>query len=261
MLTNLNRKIKIFIDPGHGGRDPGTTGGERFRNEPEMWESNINLDVSHRLREILFMAGFEIMMSRTDDRFIEINDRWRMANNWGADLFISIHVNAGGGTGFETLYFREDSYGFARTIQDHFSRAMGLRNRRVWHRANVGVIRHTNMRSILPELAFLDALVGAPDIDMLRNRRQEMAQALADGIFAYTGIDPKAEPAPPAEQAPPHTPPEHWAEAPFQELLARGLTIHERRFDDTITRGEIFALLVRFAAPIEQSQGISLRTP
>ena len=186
--------LKLFIDPGHGGRDPGAVG--RGANS-DLRESDIVLDVSLRLQELL-RGHIDTKLSRESDIFLTINERWQMSNVWGADFFLSIHANAGGGTGAETLYFRQDAHAFATSIQDSYSQKMQLRNRRVWFRDDIGVVRHTSCPSILLELAFIDAPDTAPDLQILRNQRQEMAETIAEAIFFHLQIKPLS-PSSPAE--------------------------------------------------------------
>lgn len=80
----------IVIDAGHGGKDPGC-------NNTKQQEKNIALDIALRLGEIIQrnMPETKIIYTRKDDRFIELHDRAAIANKAKADLFISIHVNAG----------------------------------------------------------------------------------------------------------------------------------------------------------------------
>ena len=92
--------VKIFIDPGHGGSDPGAVG---FG----LQEKNLTLDIANRVRDIL-MSEYEnvcIKMSRTSDVFVSLSSRTNAANKWGADFYLSIHINSGGGTGFETYRY------------------------------------------------------------------------------------------------------------------------------------------------------------
>lgn len=79
---------KIVIDAGHGGKDPGAIGKNGLR------EKDINLDVAKRLRNELENLGIEVVMTRDSDRFISLSRRCEIANSSGADLFISVHVNA-----------------------------------------------------------------------------------------------------------------------------------------------------------------------
>ncbi len=78
---------RIMIDPGHGGKDSGAAGfGLR--------EKDIVLDVARRVRQLLKKEGYEVLMTRSKDVFIPLEERTALANTKGADLFLSIHVNA-----------------------------------------------------------------------------------------------------------------------------------------------------------------------
>lgn len=79
----------IVIDAGHGGNDSGTRNQARKLNE-----KTFTLDVAKRLQTLLAGGPWQVRMTRTDDRFIELSDRAEFANNAKADLFISIHFNA-----------------------------------------------------------------------------------------------------------------------------------------------------------------------
>ncbi|HTV53302.1 MAG TPA: N-acetylmuramoyl-L-alanine amidase, partial [Terriglobia bacterium] len=99
----LGLKIRrIVIDPGHGGHDTGTVGPAGIE------EKNVVLDVALRLRRlILRKLGCQVVMTRSTDKFIPLEERTAIANEDGADLFISIHANASrdpGARGIETYY-------------------------------------------------------------------------------------------------------------------------------------------------------------
>ena len=93
---------KIVLDPGHGGKDPGAIG------EGGVAEKDIVLSVAKKLAAKLKMAmGIEVVLTRTDDQFIPLEDRTAVANAQHADLFISLHMNAspnGDAKGVETYY-------------------------------------------------------------------------------------------------------------------------------------------------------------
>jgi len=184
---------RIFIDAGHGGTNIGAVG-------HAMRENDIVLEVALELGRLLEAAGLETMQTRTADTSVTNAQRPVRANNWQADLFVSIHVNAGGGFGAETIHsrIRPQDKATARGINDIFAREMGLRNRGVHidlpPRVPAGplsVFAGINMPAVLVELGFIDAPAGTPDVDMLRNRRKEMAAALAKGILAHFGINPE----------------------------------------------------------------------
>lgn len=99
----LGLKIgRIVIDPGHGGHDTGTIGPTGLN------EKDVVLDVSLRLKKLLEQStGCEVIMTRSDDTFIPLEERTAIANEKGADLFLSIHANASrdqSARGIETYY-------------------------------------------------------------------------------------------------------------------------------------------------------------
>ncbi len=96
---------RIVIDPGHGGKD----GGARGRRG--TLEKEINLQAALELARLLKDEGiFEVMLTRAGDIFVPLDDRSRMANEFGADLFISLHCNASPNrrdSGFEAYFLSE----------------------------------------------------------------------------------------------------------------------------------------------------------
>ena len=189
---------KIFIDPGHGGTDPGAVANG-------LRESEIALDVSLMLEPLLRSAGLDVRLSRRTDTAVDIGERWQGANAWGADLFLSIHANAGGGTGIETLVPTASPNNPARdlaanrrlaeTVSASLANRFDMRLRRAngvmleseTRHGSVAVLRNTAMTAVLVECGFVDAPAGSPDLDVLGNRRQEIAQAIADGVFRHFG--------------------------------------------------------------------------
>ncbi|MCR4665724.1 MAG: N-acetylmuramoyl-L-alanine amidase [Desulfovibrio sp.] len=101
MAEQLGLSVKtVFIDAGHGGKDPGT-----YHNN--IVEKFVAMDVAKTLGRLLENNGFEVIFSRKSDIFIPLSRRSIKANQAGADLFISIHVNANESKqvhGFETYY-------------------------------------------------------------------------------------------------------------------------------------------------------------
>ncbi|MCF8105449.1 MAG: N-acetylmuramoyl-L-alanine amidase [Desulfohalobiaceae bacterium] len=77
----------IMIDPGHGGKDPGAVFGK-------LYEKDINLRLAKILGNILKQKGFNVKYTRTEDKFVPLEERTAMANSEKADLFVSLHVNA-----------------------------------------------------------------------------------------------------------------------------------------------------------------------
>lgn len=175
--------MKIFIDPGHGGTNPGAIGIDGIQ------EADINLDVALRLGAILAENGYDIEYSHTGDETVSLAERARRANSWGADYFVSIHCNSNtdpsiGGT--ETFYYREGTTAqrFAETVNTALVNVINLRNIGTFAR-NLAVLRLTRMPAILVELAFVSnpteaALLSTPSF------RQDCAVGIANGIIEFT---------------------------------------------------------------------------
>lgn len=177
--------MKIFIDPGHGGKNPGATGVNG------VMEANVNLDVALRLGRILSQAGYVVNYSRTGDTTVGLGERARMANEWGANYFVSIHCNSNVNpvyTGCETFYYREGSTAqrFAIAVNNALSEETGLYNIGTFQ-ANFAVLRLTNMPAILVELALLS---NPQDAEKLASSAflQSCAQGIANGIFEFVPL-------------------------------------------------------------------------
>lgn len=147
---------KIMLDPGHGGKDSGASANG-------MLEKNMNLEVANILKRMLDQKGFEVQMTRYQDTFVELSDRCRLSNAFNADLFISIHFNAGGGSGYEVYYFGDSPIGsaLAEKIGAEFSKVQKKRyignkpmaGTKTW---NYYVLKNTNAPSVLTEYLFID---------------------------------------------------------------------------------------------------------
>ncbi|AIS61417.1 N-acetylmuramoyl-L-alanine amidase [Listeria ivanovii] len=146
---------KIWIDAGHGGKDSGATGNG-------LVEKNWVLAVAKQVQVELKNAGFEVGMTRTNDTFYELSDRATNANKFKADLFISIHFNAGGGMGYEDYIFTSTP-AKTKEIQKSIHKNViakaskhGMRDRGM-KKANFAVLRETVMDAILLEAGFCDS--------------------------------------------------------------------------------------------------------
>ena len=172
-------RVVIMIDPGHGGSDPGAVGIGGLR------EKDIVLPVSQQVAQILEQNGVSAIMTRTDDRTVELEPRTQMANRLGATLFVSIHANAAyrrEASGIETFYY-QSGYQLAQYIQNSMLANFNMPNRGV-KQARFYVLRNTSMPSALVELGFVtndyDASILADP-----SQRSRMAQAIAQGILQY----------------------------------------------------------------------------
>lgn len=92
---------RVVLDAGHGGTDPGAS------STSNVSEKEITLDIERRLGALLHKNGFEVVVTRDDDRLIPLRERARLANGSSSDIFVSIHVNSlphASNHGVETYY-------------------------------------------------------------------------------------------------------------------------------------------------------------
>ena len=145
--------MKIFIDPGHGGQDSGATGNG-------LREKELTLEIATHIKNLLLSEydNVTVKMSRTDDSYVTLTERTSSANAWGADYFLSIHINAGGGEGYENYIYPGIS-GVTKAYQSNIhSEVMKLVNfkDRGKKTANFHVLRESNMPALLTENGFID---------------------------------------------------------------------------------------------------------
>jgi len=178
---NSNGRIVVAIDPGHGGGDPGAVGIGGIQ------EKEIVLDISRQVASILEQQGIQAVMTRSDDREVELQPRVDLAERINANLFVSIHANAidmsrPDVNGIETYYY-DSGQNLARTIHNSVLQATGAPDRRV-RQARFYVLRRTSMPSVLVEVGFV---TGADDAPRLRDPayRSQLAVSIARGILLY----------------------------------------------------------------------------
>ncbi len=177
----VKSKAVVFIDPGHGGKDPGAIGIGGIQ------EKRIVMAISQKVAQILEQQGIQVRMTRDSDYFVSLAGRTNMANKANADLFVSIHANSAGSnkpqvSGYETYYFQTGK-GLADVIHRNVLRRVDVRDRKV-RQARFYVLRKSSMPSVLVETGFL---TGTEDAAKLTNPtyQTQMAQAIASGIIEY----------------------------------------------------------------------------
>lgn len=174
--------MKVCIDPGHGGSDPGAIGLQPVRLE----EKDFTLSQSLLLKTELVRLGHTVIMTRHQDRTLSLAARAAFANQFNADLFISIHANAAATTtaeGMEVFHFTDSAAGrtaATRIFNEMIAAFPSHRNRGV-KEANFAVLRLTSMTAVLVECEFL---TNPNQLRFLRDpaNQQTMAQAIARGV-------------------------------------------------------------------------------
>ncbi|MCM3389341.1 N-acetylmuramoyl-L-alanine amidase [Ureibacillus chungkukjangi] len=180
--NNALKNQVIVLDAGHGGKDPGTT-------ENGMYEKDITLNVIELLEKKVKAAGAKVILTRNSDTFPTLDERVKIANQNGADIFVSVHVNSGSSsaTGTETFYDSsknpqsEEGKKLAAEIQKQIVSLLKMKDRGVKNE-RYQVITYTKMPSVLVELGFV---TNSEDAKKLADQRELYAEAIYNGILAY----------------------------------------------------------------------------
>ncbi|MFH1655818.1 MAG: N-acetylmuramoyl-L-alanine amidase [Candidatus Omnitrophota bacterium] len=157
---------KVVIDAGHGGKDPGAvsrSGGK---------EKSITLDIAKRLKKVLESRGIKTILTRSSDQYISLSRRAQISNKSGADLFISIHVNAHKSRqpyGFETYYFSEASDNIARALEV-------AENASYTNEASTNSSR--NLKAILGDMIYTENIAAS----------KEVAKHICDNTCSIMGV-------------------------------------------------------------------------
>lgn len=186
------RRGVLLLDPGHGGKDPGTV-------HDGTLEKEIVLDICRRAIGHLEAVGYRVFLTRTDDRFIDLDERVAMVDRVRADLFVSVHVNANGRSdvmGLETYYKSNGDHGqtlvdrskrLAEIVHSAVRTVVTTRDRGVrTDQRGLRVLRTNRVPAILAELGFVSnaqerALLESADY------RERLARALAAGLARWDG--------------------------------------------------------------------------
>ena len=172
---------KVFIDAGHGGTGSGVLGyGYR--------ESDLNLQVAKKVESKLKSKGIDVKMSRSSDIFYSLSERAEMANDYGADAFVSIHQNsaeAKSANGIETYYNRkkEEDRPLSNDIQKQVISQTGANNRGVKN-AEFTVLVKSKMISALVECGFITNELEVKKLSD-SSYQDKLATGIANGIEEY----------------------------------------------------------------------------
>jgi N-acetylmuramoyl-L-alanine amidase len=139
-------KNTVVIDAGHGGHDPGAVGGRKR-------EKDLVLQISKRLRKQLIKRGYKVYMTRSDDRFLKLHQRTKIADRKDAMVFISIHANS----------VPKRKKNRIHGIETYFlSNAKDARSQRIAARENKSVLKGAGSR--LSKQVIVDSVLNGPKI-------------------------------------------------------------------------------------------------
>ncbi len=174
----------IVLDPGHGGEDsPGCIYGG-------LMERDVTLELSLLIRDDLVQQGYTVLTTRESDESVSLEQRAEIANESGADLFLSIHLNAyedGSVSGIET-WFNPDtntrSSALAEYIQQSIVASVEGKDRRTYSDTSLIVTREVLIPSCLAEVGYLSNDEEREKMST-KTYREKLAQGIVDGITQY----------------------------------------------------------------------------
>lgn len=184
-LSSLGNAVTICVDPGHGGKDPGCTTDDRH-------ESDDNLRLALAVQKKLEDQGVRVIMTRSDDTYLTLEERCTVANQAGADLFLSLHRNIADGSASGVEVWKSHIAGDeSNALADNVLTALenvGIQQNRGVHIGSQSsetedyyVLGHTKMPSLLIELGFLD---NDEDNRLFDSNLERYAEAIARGALS-----------------------------------------------------------------------------
>jgi N-acetylmuramoyl-L-alanine amidase len=181
-------KTKIFIDAGHGGKDSGAVGNG-------IMEKDIVLKIVKKMDALLKnYQDVEVMLSRSTDVFLSLDERTRKANNWNANVLISVHVNSAASSsakGFESFRYIKTNDGtiaFQNVLHQEIMRKIGSGiTDRGKKQENLHMLRDSKMKAVLTENLFIS---NSTDAAKLKSDSflDQVAEGHVAGLEKFLGL-------------------------------------------------------------------------
>ena len=179
---------KLVIDLGHGGSDPGEVG------QNKTHEANIVLAIGKILNELLKSYDLDFKFTRLSDRHISLNERAKIANDFKADYFLSIHINSATDSsvrGVEVWQYsnKNDKLNkFSNGLCEDVAKIFNVRNRGVKLSQKLSVLKNTNMPAALIEVDFISNVNAEKDLNISSNIKA-VALAIRDNLIDLFGLE------------------------------------------------------------------------
>ena len=183
----------IIIDPGHGGKDSGTSVGN-------ILEKNINLSIAIKLKEKLNKHDVDVLLTRDGDYDLsspnvnrrkksDFDNRIRLINNSNADMYLSIHINYLDDNryyGAQTFY-TEGNEGIAKTIQEEFNNNLNSPLEEKKLNDSIYMYKKLKIPGVLIECGFIS---NNKERELLNsdNYQDEIVDSIINGLIKYYGI-------------------------------------------------------------------------
>lgn len=169
----------VYLDPGHGGSDPGTSGNG-------VIEKELVLKIALEAKRQLENAGVRVIMSRESDVYVSLKERSQGANAANPDIFISVHANSSlspSAYGIESFYMKDIDYKLAQDVQRRLMEYISTADRGVKYE-DFHVIRETKMPATLVEVGFVS---NPNEANKLKQpyTQNALAEAITNGAVDY----------------------------------------------------------------------------
>ena len=192
-------KLKIAIDPGHGGKDYGAIG-----TDTGVLESELNLEVANLLAQLFRDAGAEVLMTRESaevdysgeaqtEKLKDMNNRARAIQDFAPDALISVHMNKfteRSVRGAEVFCQQGSGNGgdLAKCLQEELNKAINAQKPRRSHSGDFYILKVIEQPSVIVECGYLS---NAEDEKLLQDpaHQQALAQCIYQGVCRYLGVE------------------------------------------------------------------------
>ncbi|HSQ87285.1 N-acetylmuramoyl-L-alanine amidase [Romboutsia sp.] len=189
----LDKKYTVLIDPGHGGKDPGNLGYSSKKKDKTInsYEKDLTLEISKKVAgKLSNQNDVQVVITRSEDKFVSLEDRTKMANSQEVDALVSIHMNAEtvGNTayGIETYYrsgATDKSQVLAKVVQETIGSYIKIRDRGVKEDI-FQLLRDTKMPAILVECGFITN--EKEEQKLLDEQYQnQLAEGISQGVLVF----------------------------------------------------------------------------
>lgn len=172
-------KPKVFIGVGHGGRDPGAVKGNKV-------ERDTNLIIATEMKRVLNNNGIRAKRSRkSNDVEDSVQSEVIECNEYDPDITIEVHMNAGGGKGFEVWYTSERGKVLADVLVKRVKQNPKITNRGAKHSDWLYYLNHTKCPAVLCEGGFIDSPKGCDDWMFKEAGAKLLGVMYAESVIEY----------------------------------------------------------------------------
>ena len=179
---------RLVIDLGHGGHDPGAIGPNKTH------EADVVLEIGKELNELLKGYELEVKFTRLSDVYLSLSERAKIANDFKADYFLSIHINSATDKsvrGVEVWQYsnRNDKLNkFSKDLCEDVAKVFNVRNRGVKLSQKLSVLKNTNMPAALIEVDFISNVNAEKDLNISSNIKA-VALAIRDNLIGLFELE------------------------------------------------------------------------